>query len=205
MKIGIDLGGTKTEGILIDSSGKELKRERIKTEKNYDGTINGILSIVKNFENSFGNVESIGIGMPGAISADTALIKNANSIWLNGKPLKKDLEKILNRKINLENDANCFALSEAVDGGGKGYKVVFGVIIGTGTGGGIVIDHKVLKVLILVVSGVMLHFQIDLMMKKNMLKIVIVEKMDVWKHMYLDQVLQIVLIYVLIKIMILIK
>ena len=145
MKIGIDLGGTKTEGILIDSSGKELNRERIKTEKNYDGTINGILSIIKNFENSFGVVESIGIGMPGAISADTALIKNANSIWLNGKPLKKDLEKILNRKINLENDANCFALSESVDGGGKGFKVVFGVIIGTGTGGGIVIDHKVLQ------------------------------------------------------------
>ncbi len=145
MKIGIDLGGTKTEGILINASGKELDRKRIKTEKNYDGTINGIVSIIKNFESSFGNVESIGIGMPGAISADTALIKNANSIWLNGKPLKKDLEKILNRKINLENDANCFALSEAVDGGGKGFKVVFGVIIGTGTGGGIVIDHKVLQ------------------------------------------------------------
>ena len=145
MKIGIDLGGTKTEGILIDSNGKELERERIKTKKNYDGTIDGILSIVKNFENSFGDVESIGIGMPGAISSDSALIKNANSIWLNGKPLKKDLEKILNRKINLENDANCFALSEAVDGGGKGFKVVFGVIIGTGTGGGIVIDHKVLQ------------------------------------------------------------
>ena len=145
MKIGIDLGGTKTEGILIDSDGKELKRERIKTKKNYDGTIDGILSIVKSFEDSFGSVESIGIGMPGAISADSALIKNANSIWLNGKPLKKDLEKILNRKINLENDANCFALSEAVDGGGKGYKVVFGVIIGTGVGGGVVIDHKVLQ------------------------------------------------------------
>ena len=145
MKIGIDLGGTKTEGILIDSNGNELKRERIKTEKNYEGTINGILSIVQNFENTFGKVESIGIGMPGAISADSALIKNANSIWLNGKPLKKDLEKILNRNINLENDANCFALSEAVDGGGKGYKVVFGVIIGTGVGGGIVIDHKVIQ------------------------------------------------------------
>jgi len=139
------LGGAKTEGILIENSGYELKRQRIKTEKNYDGTINGILSIVKSFENLHGNVDSIGIGMPGAISADSALIKNANSIWLNGKPLKKDLEKILNRKINLENDANCFALSEAVDGGGKGYKVVFGVIIGTGTGGGIVIDHKVIQ------------------------------------------------------------
>jgi len=143
MKIGIDLGGTKTEGILIDHNGKELKRKRIKTEKNYDGTINGIKSIVKEFENDFGNSESVGIGMPGAVSADSALVKNANSIWLNGKPLKKDLEKTLSRKVNLENDANCFALSEAVDGAGKDKKVVFGVIIGTGVGGGIIIDHKV--------------------------------------------------------------
>ena len=145
MKIGIDLGGTKTEGILINHDGKELKRKRIKTEKNYDGTINGIVSMVKEFENIFGDSESVGIGMPGAVSADSALVKNANSIWLNGKPLKKDLEKVLSRKIKLENDANCFALSEAVDGAGKGKKVVFGVIIGTGTGGGIVIDHKVLQ------------------------------------------------------------
>tara|TARA_B110000116_G_C16788105_1_gene562108 strand:- start:72 stop:959 length:888 start_codon:yes stop_codon:yes gene_type:complete len=145
MKIGIDLGGTKTEGILINHEGKELERKRIITEKNYDGTINGILSLVKEFENNFGDSETIGIGMPGAVSTDSALVKNANSIWLNGKPLKKDLEKILNRKINLENDANCFALSEAVDGAGKGKKVVFGVIIGTGTGGGIVVDQKVLQ------------------------------------------------------------
>ena len=172
MKIGIDLGGTKTEGILIDSDGKELKRERIETKKNYDGTIDGILSIVKSFEDSFGRVESIGIGMPGAISADSALIKNANSIWLNGKPLKKDLEKILNRKINLENDANCFALSEAVDGGGRAYKVVFGVIIGTGTGGGIVIDHKVLQGRNNIGRWVgHVTYLIDQMMKKNMLKI----------------------------------
>ncbi|MDC1296638.1 ROK family protein [Alphaproteobacteria bacterium] len=145
MKIGIDLGGTKTEGILIDKSGKELKRKRILTKKDYEGSINGIKSIVKEFENVFGDSESIGIGMPGAVSSDSALIKNANSIWLNGKPLKRDLEKILSRKINLENDANCFALSEAVDGAGKGKKVVFGVIIGTGVGGGIVIDNKVLQ------------------------------------------------------------
>ena len=145
MKIGIDLGGTKTEGILINHEGKELERKRIITEKNYDGTINGILSLVKEFENNFGDSETIGIGMPGAVSTDSALVKNANSIWLNGKPLKKDLEKILNRKINLENDANCFALSEAVDGAGKDKKVVFGVIIGTGTGGGIVVDQKVLQ------------------------------------------------------------
>ena len=92
MKVGIDLGGTKTEGILIDSNGKELKRKRIKTEKNYKGTINGIVSIVKDFENEFGNCSSIGIGMPGAVSLDSALVKNANSIWLNGQPLKKHLE-----------------------------------------------------------------------------------------------------------------
>ena len=144
MKIGIDLGGTKTEGILIDDSGKELSRTRIKTEKNYDGTIKGIISIVKKFENDFGDSKSVGIGMPGAVSTDSALVKNANSIWLNGKPFKIDLEKELNKNINLENDANCFTLSEAVDGAGKGLAVVFGVIIGTGTGGGISINQKVL-------------------------------------------------------------
>ena len=144
MKIGIDLGGTKTEGILIDEAGTELSRTRIKTEKNYDGTIQGIISIVKKFENDFGNSTSVGIGMPGAVSADSALVKNANSIWLNGKPFRTDLEKKLDRKVNLENDANCFALSEAVDGAGKDHPVVFGVIIGTGTGGGISINQKVL-------------------------------------------------------------
>ncbi|MBI04747.1 MAG: fructokinase [Pelagibacteraceae bacterium] len=145
MKIGIDLGGTKTEGILIENNGKEIKRNRINTEKNYEGTIDGIVSIVKNFEKQYGNASSIGIGMPGAIESDSALVKNANSIWLNGKPLKKDLQAVLDRKINLENDANCFALSEAVDGAGKGHQVVFGVIIGTGTGGGIVINNKVFR------------------------------------------------------------
>ena len=145
MKIGIDLGGTKTEGILIDSNGKELNRKRIKTEKNYKGTINGIVSIVKDFENEFGNCSSIGIGMPGAVSLDSALVKNANAIWLNNQPLKKDLELELNRSINLENDANCFALSEAVDGAGKDVKVVFGVIIGTGVGGGLIYNRKIME------------------------------------------------------------
>jgi len=145
MKIGIDLGGTKTEGILIDNEGKELIKTRIKTQKNYQGTIDGIISVVYEFEKNFGEVDSVGIGMPGAISADSALIKNANSIWLNGKPLKKDLENQLQRKVNLENDANCFALSEAVDGAGKGYSVVFGVILGTGVGGGIVINGSLHK------------------------------------------------------------
>ena len=144
MKIGIDLRGTKTEGILIDNTGKELIRKRIKTKKNYQETINGITLIVNDFEKDFGKVSSVGIGMPGAVTAETALIKNANSIWLNGKPLKKDLEKELDRSINLENDANCFTLSEAVDGAGKGKKIIFGVIIGTGVGGGIVVNQKIL-------------------------------------------------------------
>ena len=139
------MGGTKTEGILIDDNGDEIKRKRILTVKNYNGTIDGIVSIVQEFENLFGDSESIGIAMPGAVSADTSLVKNANSIWLNGKPLKKDLQKALSRKINLANDANCFALSEAVDGAGKDKRIVFGVIIGTGTGGGIVIDNKVIQ------------------------------------------------------------
>ena len=145
MKIGIDLGGSKTEAILIDDKGKELLRKRIKTEKNYQGTIKGIISLVKDFEKEFGNCSSIGIGMPGVVSVDSALVKNANSIWLNGQPLKKDLELELNRNINLENDANCFALSEAVDGAGKDANVVFGVIIGTGVGGGVVVNKKVLQ------------------------------------------------------------
>jgi len=145
MKIGIDLGGTKTEGLLIQDDGKELKRDRIRTAKNYKGTIDGIVSIVKKFEKQFGNASSVGIGMPGAIALDSALVKNANSIWLNGQPLKKDLQFALDREVNLENDANCFALSEAVDGAGKGNSVVFGVIIGTGTGGGIVIKNKVFR------------------------------------------------------------
>jgi len=145
MKIGIDLGGTKTEGILLNSKGVELKRIRIKTEKNYKGTIKGIVSIVNDFESEFGNCSSVGIGMPGAVSLDSALVKNANSIWLNGQPLKKDLEFEINKNINLENDANCFALSEAVDGAGKDSDVVFGVIIGTGVGGGVVVNKKVLQ------------------------------------------------------------
>jgi fructokinase len=145
MKIGIDLGGTKTEGILLNPHGEELIRKRIKTEKNYSGTIKGIKSIVENFENQFGTTDSVGIGMPGAVSSHSALIKNANSIWLNGKPLKKDLEESLNRKVNLENDANCFALSEAVDGAGKNKQTVFGVIIGTGVGGGVIINKKILQ------------------------------------------------------------
>ena len=143
MKIGIDLGGTKTESILIDDKGNEIFRKRIQTEKNYEGTIKGITSLVKEIEQKFNQVNSIGIGMPGIVSKYTSLVKNANSIWLNGKPLKKDLDSILNKNVNIENDANCFTLSEAVDGAGKDFNVIFGVIIGTGTGGGLVMNKKI--------------------------------------------------------------
>ena len=145
MKIGIDLGGTKTEAILLDNTGKEIFRKRIEKIKNYKGTIEGIKLLVDEIEKNYQKVESVGIGMPGIVSKETSLVKNANSIWLNGNPLKKDLTKYLNREVNIENDANCFALSEAVDGAGKDYKVIFGVIIGTGTGGGIIINKKIIQ------------------------------------------------------------
>ena len=119
MKIGIDLGGTKTEAIVIDDDGNEIFRKRITTEKNYQGTIKGIKFLINEIENNYKNIESIGIGMPGIVSNDTSLVKNANSIWLNGKPLKKDLKISLNKEVKIENDANCFALSEAIDGAGK--------------------------------------------------------------------------------------
>lgn len=145
MKIGIDLGGTKTEAILIDDFGKELFRKRIETEKNYQGTLLGIKTLIDEIENNFGKVKSIGIGMPGIVSNDTSLVKNANSIWLNGKPLKKDLKVRLEKDVKIENDANCFTLSEAVDGAGKDYNTIFGVIIGTGTGGGIIVNKKIIQ------------------------------------------------------------
>ena len=144
-KIGIDLGGTKTEALLIDQNGNKIFSKRIPTEKNYQGTIKGIVNLVNEIEEKYSTVESIGIGIPGSVSIETSLIKNANSIWLNGKPFRNDLNKILNKEVKMENDANCFALSEAFDGAGKSYKVVFGVIIGTGTGAGIIIDKKIHK------------------------------------------------------------
>ena len=145
MNIGVDLGGTKTEAILIDNDGNEVFRKRIKTEKNYNGTLAGIKSLIDEIENKFQTIDQVGIGMPGSVSIDSALVKNANSIWLNNKPIKTDLEIMLNKKIKLENDANCFALSEAVDGAGRNCNVIFGVIIGTGVGGGIIINKKIIQ------------------------------------------------------------
>jgi fructokinase len=140
-RIGIDLGGSKIEALALDAAGREVFRKRIATPRgDYVATISAVASLVKEI-----GPGSVGIGIPGALSRVTGLVKNANSTWLIGKPLKEDLEAALHREVRIENDANCFALSEAIDGAGKGARVVFGVILGTGVGGGIVVDGKVLS------------------------------------------------------------
>ena len=146
MRIGIDLGGTKTEIICLDqNSGQELYRHRIPTTpNNYDATIQTITGLVATAENTLGKKGSVGVGIPGTVSKRTGLVKNANSTWLNGNPLDKDLELSLRRPVRVENDANCFAVSEATDGAGAGKPVVFGVIVGTGCGGGIALNGKAL-------------------------------------------------------------
>jgi fructokinase len=138
-RIGIDLGGTKTEVIALES-GREVFRKRVPTPR---GDYQATLQVIKDLVDDAGE-GTVGIGIPGTLSRVTGLVKNANSTWLIGKPLKQDLEHALRREVKIENDANCFALSEAVDGAGKGASVVFGVILGTGVGGGIVVDGKVL-------------------------------------------------------------
>ena len=144
MRIGIDLGGTKIEGIAISDSGEELLRRRIKTPKgDYFGTVNSIVDIVNSIEIDTNQNGSVGIGIPGAVSQLTGKIKNANSTWLIGKSFNKDLEYKLKRKIRLANDANCLAVSEAVDGAGADFRVVFAIIIGTGCGAGLSIGKKV--------------------------------------------------------------
>lgn len=144
MRIGIDLGGTKTEIICLDQhNGRELYRQRVPTVRgNYDATIIALKDLIEQAEGTLKATGTIGIGIPGTVSRDTGLVKNANSTWLNGKPLDKDLEKVLGRPVRIQNDANCFAVSEATDGAGEGKSIVFGVIIGTGCGGGVVIDGK---------------------------------------------------------------
>ncbi|MGQ0655062.1 MAG: ROK family protein [Betaproteobacteria bacterium] len=139
LRIGVDLGGTKIEAIALDDS-REVFRKRVATPRgDYDATLAAIGSLVKEI-----GPGTVGVGIPGAMSRATNLVKNANSTWLIGKPLKDDLERLLGREVRIENDANCFALSEAMDGAGKDAEVVFGVILGTGVGGGIVVDGKVL-------------------------------------------------------------
>lgn len=144
-RIGIDLGGTKTEGIVIDDQGTILARKRQSTPSNegYAAILDNIVTLIADLENETQPEASIGIGTPGALSPRTGFLKNSNTVCLNGKPLKTDLERKLKRPVRLANDANCFALSEAIDGAGKDYNVVFGIIVGTGVGGGIVFNKRV--------------------------------------------------------------
>jgi fructokinase len=143
-RIGIDLGGTKIEIVALDASGVECFRRRIATPRDdYEGTLAAMAALVREAEAAAGPA-TVGIGMPGTISPATGLVKNANSTWLNGKPLARDIVRTLQRDVQLANDANCFALSEAIDGAAAGLPIVFGVIVGTGTGGAIVADGRVL-------------------------------------------------------------
>jgi fructokinase len=145
MRIGVDLGGTKIEIAALGAGGEFALRERNASPTgDYDATVRAIRDLVVAAETKLRRTGTVGIGIPGAISPATGLVKNANSTWINGKPLDRDLSAALNREIRLANDANCFALSEAVDGAGKGKRIVFGVILGTGVGGGIVVDGGVL-------------------------------------------------------------
>ena len=138
MRIGVDVGGTKIEAIALDAEGVELQRIRTATPKgDYAGTIAAIVGLVNELETTTACPGTVGVGIPGTIVPATGLVKNANSVWLNGKPLQKDLAAALGREVRCANDANCFAISEATDGAAKGYEVVFGVIVGTGCGGGV--------------------------------------------------------------------
>ena len=143
MRIGIDLGGTKIEAIALADDGATLTRQRIAAPRDdYDATLDAITSLVAAVERAAGADGSVGVGIPGAISPATGLVKNANSTWLNGRPLADDLPRRLGRPVRFANDANCFALSEATDGAAAGAAVVFGVIVGTGTGGGVVVHGR---------------------------------------------------------------
>jgi fructokinase len=144
MRIGIDLGGTKIEALAIDDEGSELARYRVDTPRDdYDATIEAMLGLVWRLEQETGITGSVGAGIPGSISAITGVVKNANSTWLNGRPLDRDLSSALGREVRVANDANCLAVSEATDGAAAGKHVVYGVILGTGCGGGVAIDGRV--------------------------------------------------------------
>lgn len=143
MRIGIDLGGTKIELIALDQQGQAIFRKRVATPQNdYSATLDAINALVLEAENKTQQKGSVGIGIPGAISPRSGLVKNANSTWLIGQPLQQDLTALLSREICIANDANCFVVSEATDGAAAGAELVFGVIIGTGTGGGIAVNTR---------------------------------------------------------------
>jgi fructokinase len=144
IRIGIDLGGTKIEGAAFEVDGAEMARHRVPAPRDYAASVAAIVGLVQRLEGDAGEQATVGIGMPGSLSPATGLVRNANSTWLNGQPMQRDIEARLGRPVRLANDANCFALSEAVDGAGAGARLVFGVILGTGCGGGIVYERRVL-------------------------------------------------------------
>jgi len=145
MRIGIDLGGTKIEVACLDRDDREVLRRRVPTPRgDYAATVAAIAGLVEGAEHELDVRAKVGVGIPGTVSAQTGLVKNANSTWLNGRPLRDDLEAALGRTVRLANDANCFAISEATDGAAAGFATVFGVILGTGVGGGPVVDGQVL-------------------------------------------------------------
>ncbi len=145
MRIGIDVGGTKIEGMLLDPQGVELTRRRVETPRHdYDQTLGAVVELVDGIEREYAIKARVGIGIPGTLSRATGLVKNANSIWLNGQSLHQDLSRSLGRPVRLANDADCFTLSEATDGAGAGAQSVFGVILGTGVGGGLCWGRKLL-------------------------------------------------------------
>ena len=146
LRIGVDLGGTKIEIVALDAAGNQRLRRRVKTPQgDYPATLAAIAALVDAAESELGERGSVGVGIPGAESADSGLVKNASSTCLIGRPLRRDLQTLLGREVRVANDANCFALSEAIDGAGQGAEVVFGVILGTGVGGAIVVREQVLS------------------------------------------------------------
>ena len=147
IKLGIDLGGTKIEIVALNTKNNNiLYRKRVLSpQKNYQDTLNAISTLILEAESKLNLNCQVGIGIPGSISPETGMVRNANSVWLNSMPLSTDLNKILKKNITIENDANCFAISEAMDGAGKDFSSVFGVILGTGVGSGIVINKKVIS------------------------------------------------------------
>lgn len=147
MRMGVDYGGTKIEGILLDADGSERARARVPTPRfDYDGGVAAIKSLMEKLESEVGErVGSVGIGVPGSVDRATGYVSMGNSVWLHGRDLRGDLAQALGRPVKIANDANCFALSEAVDGGGAGAQVVFGVILGTGVGGGLVVNGTLVE------------------------------------------------------------
>lgn len=145
MRVGIDLGGTKIEAVALAEAGGEAARQRVPTPPSYDGTVEAIRRLVTMLDEELRTRASVGVGIPGTLSPETGLVKNANSTWLIGRPLREDLETALGRPVRIMNDANCFALSEATDGAAAGATVVFGVILGTGVGGGLVVGGRCLE------------------------------------------------------------